>query len=353
MRTLILFLSYLLIPVFCSADWMLDQIQEDLKPFKKNGVNGSHLKQFVQQASSHNLLVHIKIRKGKVFSYSPAAVIHTEIESRLNIVHQFFKALAKDYKIPNIDFVVTLHDGVSFNGEDFNADLPLFSFAKNKQCPSILMPDFEALSECNENLKICEEASKAYPWKTKKEVIFWRGATTGGLFEIGNYLQFPRSKLVLLSRQNPQWLDAAFTALVQSTPDVYNLLLAQTRPLAEHTPIKNHFAYKYLMDVDGNSCTYSRCRWILLSNSVLIKPDSKNIQWYYKALKPWVHYVPVQSDFKDLEGKFKWLILHDAIAFKIANQGQILGKLIFSKREIDRYMVTLLNEYSNILLNHP
>jgi protein glucosyltransferase len=330
---------------------MLDQIQEDLAPFKKNGVNSYLLKQFVQQASSHHLLVHIRIYQGKVFSYSPAAVIHTDIESRLNSVHQFFQVLAKDYKLPNVEFVLTLHDGIST--KEMDSSLPLFTFAKNKYSPVILIPDFEALLGCNELLKICDNASVAYPWKMKKKVIFWRGATTGGIFEIANYLRFPRAKLVFLSKQYPQWLDAAFTALVQATPEVYDFILANTRPLARHVPIEDHFAYKYLIDVDGNSCTYSRCRWILLSNSVLVKPGSENIQWYYKALKPWIHYVPIQSDFQDLADQYKWLTQNDTAALRIAKQGQTLGKLIFSKLEIDRYVVTLLNEYSKILVYPP
>jgi glycosyltransferase involved in cell wall biosynthesis len=44
---------------------------------------------------------------------------------------------------------------------------------------------------------------------------------------------------------------------------------------------------------------------------VLLKTDSIWEQWYYDKLHPWVHYVPVENDFSDLDEKIKWCILHD------------------------------------------
>jgi protein glucosyltransferase len=323
---------------------MSEQIQEDLAPFSNSQVCSAQPKQFVQEASPDDLLVYIKIHGGRVYSYSPAAIVHTGIESRLKSVHEFFQTLAKDYKIPNVDFVLTLHDALTSN-----SSTPIFAFAKSKNSTAILLPDFEALIGCDELFKICDNASQAHPWKAKKEMIFWRGATTGGSFEINNFLRFPRAHLVFLSRQYPEWLDAAFTAMVQSTPEVYDFILANTRPLAKSVPIPDHFLYKYLIDVDGNTSTYSRCRWILMSNSVLLKPSSENIQWYYKALQPWIHYVPVQADYEDLPAMYEWLKSHDAEALQIALQGESLARTIFQKQEIQRYVVTLLTEYSKLM----
>ena len=86
-----------------------------------------------------------------------------------------------------------------------------------------------------------------------------------------------------------------------------------------------------------------------MSNSTLIKPDSENIQWYYKALQSGTHYVPVQADYTDLPEVYQWLKTHDKEAEQIAKQGQTLANSIFSKKELERYVVTLLNEYAQIL----
>lgn len=343
MRRTIRLATLLLIPHLCAADWVLDQIKTDLAPFKNQSLTKVSLKEFVQQTPLDILLVYIQIRDGRVSSYCPGAVVHTGYQTRLEDTHQFLKALAKNYPIADTEFILTLHDC-----RNADSSMPIFSFAKSAHSTAILIPDFEILSRNDELFNMCEKASEKHPWKTKQEVVFWRGATTGGVYEINNYFSFPRGMLVYLSTQYPEWLDAGFNTLVQGTPEVYHFITTQIKPLAKTVSIPDHFQYKYLVDVDGNSSTYSRCRWILLSNSVLIKADSENVQWYYKALVPWVHFIPVEAHFQNLPDVYAWLKSHDAEAFQIASQGRDLGKIIFSKKEIERYVVTLLNEYTKL-----
>lgn len=163
-----------------------------------------------------------------------------------------------------------------------------------------------------------------------------------------NYLNFPRVKLVFLSHECLPWLDAAFTSYCQSSQEVLDFIIAQSRPLAPYVCMEDHFSYKYLIDIDGNSCTYSRCRWILLSNSTLLKPDSSNVQWYYKALQPWVHYIPLRADLSDLPDMYAWLQSHETEAHQVALSGQCLGHRIFSEEAIEDYAVTLLCEYGKL-----
>ncbi len=344
MYAMFLFVVCALFPYIGSADWMLDQIQEDLAPFKEQQISKASLQEFFQHASHDNLLVYVRIYKGKACSYSPGVIVNQGLQSRLDSVHQFFTELTKNYQIPDIHFIVALHDA-----ESSFSSIPIFTFAKPKGSSAILIPDFEALTDNDKLIDMCEAASLKYPWRTKKEIVFWRGATTGGNFEIHNFLQFPRGLLVFLSTVYPKWLDAAFHAYVQATPDVYDFIETQIKPRSQSVPIPDHFQYKYLIDVDGNTSTYSRCRWILLSNCVLIKTDSDNVQWYYKAIKPWIHYIPVDADFQNLPDVYQWLKSHDEGALQIAEEGRTLGQTIFSKRELERYVVTLLNEYAKII----
>ncbi len=262
---------------------------------------------------------------------------------RIQIIQAFFDRLGQKYVLPDVDFLLSVHDG--FSGE---LGVPVFSFAKRATSQSILIPDFEALFHANDLIRSCGDASRAHPWHTKQNIIFWRGSTTGGEYRLDNYFDFPRAKLVFLSAENPTWLDAAFTNFCQGSPEVFVLIEQNGRPLAPFLSMADHFAYKYLIDIDGNSCTYSRCRWILLSNSTLIKPTSPNIQWYYKALVPWVHYIPVKEDLSDLSNVFVWLIAHDNQAQMIAEQGQQLGRVIFSEEAIDHYMLLLLRAYKKL-----
>jgi hypothetical protein len=45
-------------------------------------------------------------------------------------------------------------------------------------------------------------------------------------------------------------------------------------------------------------------------------------QWYYDALTPWVHYVPVRADLSDLHAMISWCRANLDECERIAAQGQ-------------------------------
>ena len=55
------------------------------------------------------------------------------------------------------------------------------------------------------------------------------------------------------------------------------------------------------------------------------------MQWYYSALVPWVHYVPVRGDLKDLDERLTWAMEHDQEAKEIAKRGRafVLANLTY------------------------
>jgi len=68
--------------------------------------------------------------------------------------------------------------------------------------------------------------------------------------------------------------------------------------------------YKYILDVDGNACTWDATAWKLNSGSVILKCKSPWKQWFYEEYIPWVHYVPISDDFADLQEKYEWCENH-------------------------------------------
>ena len=181
----------------------------------------------------------------------------------------------------------------------------------------------------------------------KKPKLFWRGAGSDGTYTLSTWRAFPRAKLVLLSKQLPDSIDASFTKLPQVENDrdalaILNIVGGTTNPISPY----NHLAYKYLMDIDGNSNGWERCFWALLSNSVLFKQKSPYSQWFYKALKPWVHYVPIERDLSNIKEQIAWAIEHDAEAHQIANNGAGLGQEIFERKAVFAYIHQLLTKYA-------
>jgi hypothetical protein len=68
--------------------------------------------------------------------------------------------------------------------------------------------------------------------------------------------------------------------------------------------------YKYILDMDGNACTWDATAWKLNSGSVLMKVESGWRQWFYDSFHPWTHYVPIADDFSDLQEKYHWCETH-------------------------------------------
>ena len=110
----------------------------------------------------------------------------------------------------------------------------------------------------------------------------------------------------------------------------------------------NHLEYKYLVDVDGNSCSFERYFWVLLSNSLVLKQITPNIQWYYSALNPYEHFVPVKEDLSDLLEKYEWALSHDLEAKKIAQNATEFAKENLSTEDVFLYMHCLLKEYARL-----
>lgn len=59
----------------------------------------------------------------------------------------------------------------------------------------------------------------------------------------------------------------------------------------------------------------------MVSGVVSLKVDSTKIEYFYSNLEPWVHYVPIKSDFSDLLEKVEWLRNNDDKAKEIAKNG--------------------------------
>lgn len=71
-------------------------------------------------------------------------------------------------------------------------------------------------------------------------------------------------------------------------------------------PREDMVGYKYIMDIDGNACTWDATAWKLNSGSVIFKPESDWQQWFYDSFLPWKHFVPVKDDFSDVIEKVEW-----------------------------------------------
>jgi hypothetical protein len=46
------------------------------------------------------------------------------------------------------------------------------------------------------------------------------------------------------------------------------------------------------------------------------------MQWFYAALTPYIHYLPIQKDLSDLVQKIEWARVHDAEVWEMTQRAQ-------------------------------
>ncbi len=328
--------------------WMQEQIKRDLTSYQASGISKEALDHAFQGSKIPNLLlVRFQIKDGHLtFSHDAKTCLEDNLYvPRLKQVTCALQTLCSLTKLPDVDFVLSLEDYLSAGALP---GCPCFVFAKQEDITDqVLIPDFEALAGYGKLPAQIAKASQQFSWDHKLSQAFWRGSATGGYFTRATWDTLARSKLVLLSLKHPQIIDAKFHKVTQCDPDIP--VLFQTKGMvARSTRLTNHLKYKYLVDVDGNSCSYERCFWILLSNSLLMKQESHNIQWYYHALKPGKHYLPVKADLSDLPEKIAWAQEHDAEARAMAENGAQFAKENLSPEDILLYVYHLLVEYAQL-----
>lgn len=336
-----------------SSGWMLERIHKDISDFSSEEWDPKYLVRmydtYYENPKYLTFLVKIKNGHFEIKTSTPDKL--EKHSSRSIIILLALEYLAKHLDLPDAVLLITTHD----NNISQEFPIPLLCFAKKRQEKGVLIPDHHALNgfrirEKKIDRKLEEkldEASLEYPWSEKEALVFWRGATTGGLYDLTNWNTFPRSQLVLFSVQHPSLADAKFNTVDSPQTDKsVRSLLTKTQMVGSFVSIPKSLKYKYLVDVDGNTCTYPRCYWILRSNSVLFKHASANIQWFYDLLKPWENYIPIAEDFSDFEQHISWARNHDQEAKQIALNGRKCARENLDLESNFAYLYLLIEQIS-------
>ena len=118
-----------------------------------------------------------------------------------------------------------------------------------------------------------------------------------------------------------------------------------------YVPRDEMIKYKYILDIDGNACTWDATAWKLNSGSVIFKTNSDWTQWFYSEYLPWKHYVPVKEDFSDLNSKYKWCEKHPKECEEMISNCKRLFHKVYRHDSVVHYMSSvidkLVDEYKN------
>ena len=163
-------------------------------------------------------------------------------------------------------------------------------------------------------------------WVDKRNVALFRGSCTGCS---GQRLQLAFISKSWAESPDPDRrgvLDAALTSWNNrdsvTAGGVVTFTHTRELKLGKFIPQQKQVVYKYLIYVDGHSAA-NRLSFLLASGCVTLKVDSvahlpTSHLWFSKMLQPYVHYVPVASDYSDLHDQIIWCQQHDSECEAIA-----------------------------------
>ena len=282
--------------------------------------------------------------------------------------------LVRTTKLPDVELLLNFADTpINFASEKGGTSppgIPIFSYCKRRRFLDVLVPGYYTPDRvCDQYTKKGpNSANAAHPWKSKKRIAFARYThfckmQKDQLDEHGRTLPpCARSYYASLSQHDPEGskrLDVAPVNVVNDTMDP-SLLHGQRLLLAKKgIPMADHGEYAYLLDTDGFSSAY-KLQMLLSTNSLVLHHKSPWRAYYYQALHPFVHYIPVwHSSQDDILRLIDWLDSHDDLAQRIAQNAQHFacthltqpGRLCYWKRAINEYAKLL--DYKPTLRTRP
>jgi hypothetical protein len=191
----------------------------------------------------------------------------------------------------NVTLLICVHD--KYDGEHSN--YPIFSFGKCAskrpdiiQIPSLYLLDGTVRRRCKKTLKVDP------PFQIKRGSVCFYGASTGDLNTDKN--QRIQAALWAQDRKNmvikiTNWCQGADNHLKSKG---FGKQIPKISKKSKS--IRRQLWYKYLLNIDGNSTSWDRFIWQLYSNSLSLKLDSQQTEFWYPFLEDRQNYVSVNLD---------------------------------------------------------
>ncbi|XP_072765548.1 O-glucosyltransferase rumi homolog isoform X2 [Anoplolepis gracilipes] len=283
-------------------------IIRDLSSFKKKGIS----EKMIVAAKSRGTFY--QIIGGKLYREKDCM-----FPARCSGIEHFLLKVIDN--LSDMDLIINTRDYPQ-SSEYFGNAMPIFSFSKTSQYYDIMYPAWafweggpaislypRGLGRWDQHRKLLNKTSSEISWEKKENKGFFRGSRTSS----------ERDNLVLLSRNKPHLVDAQYTKNQAWKSDEDTL---HATPASE-VPLESHCTYKYLFNFRGVAASF-RHKHLFLCRSLIFHVGDEWTEFYYYAMKPWIHYIPVSknADQKELEDLIEFSRNNDNIAKKIAYRGR-------------------------------
>jgi hypothetical protein len=266
--------------------------------------------------------------------------------------------LCETYGLPNIDFLYWQQDGpwLTLPGK-----VPILTGARSIGVKNtLLFTDYlfdikNPSGPWNHEREVIDDTFSLLPWAVRENKLFWRGTGSdlwsAGPYSTSNWADHARGKPCFLSLKFPDLIDAAFVGFqhflcTDGEEEVERLKLAA--PMSQHVSLIDHLKYKYQLQITGLMANFPRDRWQFYSGNVVFRHPHPHEMYWYSLIKPWQHYIPIESSMDDLVSKIEWARLHDRECYDIAKAARIFAETHFMPEHIALYSYKVLLRYAHI-----
>ena len=306
-----------------------------------------------------------------------------EGENNVSTIKTMFEELCASREVPDIemfvnrrDFPIMTRDSTEPYNNLFNSSnvplvshnyekyIPILSYSVSERNTDYLYPTWDdwARAKNQEDGVWFPPSCANYlydfsaPWEDKIPTAIFRGATTGcgTTIETNPRLRVAQISLTTEPDENGiPYLDAGVTKwnvrprklqyekYVQTIEkDSFDFGLVSFKTPAEQS------RHKYIIHIEGHVSAF-RLSLEMSMGSVILLVDSSWKLWFSNLLKPYEHYIPVNSNMDNLVDQIKWCREHDDECRKIATNALQFYKTYLSKHGILDYMQKLLVHLKN------
>jgi len=221
------------------------------------------------------------------------------------------------------------------DGDDLG-NYPRIAFSSAKP-ETVLIPDPYFHANANYDALRHKVGVLGLPWEQRQPVLFWRGSAGGHRHftpEPDNTPRFDwldRAQLCHKAKQSRHagMIDIALSSLHQIAEPTLRAQITEAGLTATPVPADSFMNYRYLLDIDGWSNSWSLLHKLIMGSTV-VKVESRRgfRQWYYGELLPWKNYIPIKADLSDFDEVLDWIATHPEDCQDIAAAGAALAGTI-------------------------
>lgn len=216
-------------------------------------------------------ILGVVVRAGEFFFYNSP---RQDIAHRVEVVSEYLSSHFRN--LPDMEFAVCLSDEPIIDPK-----LKTLCSARKVGTDTLLMPNIYLLS--GQVFNVLNEVSEYdIPLEEKSRTAVFAGYFTGHQNLLNDRYRVCKTGSSLVS--------ASISGCYDHAPEEVRLLPKR------FVCIPDQLKHRFIISIDGNSSAWDRLIWAMSSNSVVLKFEGENEEYWYEKMVPWEHYIPVNIE---------------------------------------------------------